>query len=154
MIRTCLIRFLERPIGLLLVGCCLFSACATTPSTPDRAGGPETAPVLEAGGIKVVRISFAMNGMMLDLRYRVTDFEQARKILKKDTVLTLTDQATGVVLPVPNMAKVGKLRQLANDNETWRIYWVFFNNSMQVVKKGSKVTLAIGNVKIRDIPVE
>lgn len=108
----------------------------------------------EAQGIEVIRIKPTKNGMMLDLRYRVTDPELAREMIKQTTPLSLVDQASGDVLPVPNMAKVGKLRNVPNSDDTKKVYWVFFNNPGGLVKAGSKVTLNIGDVKIKDINVE
>ncbi len=108
----------------------------------------------EARGIEIVRIKPTKNGLMLDLRYRVTDPETARSAIKQTTTLSLVDQASGTVLPVPNMAKVGKLRNVPNSDDTTKVYWVFFNNPGALVKSGSKVTLNIGDVKIRDIDVE
>ena len=108
----------------------------------------------EANGIEVVRIKPAANGMMLDLRYRVIDLEEARKMIKQSTPITLIDQASGTVLPIPNMAKIGKLRNLPNSDDRKKLYWIFFNNPGGMVKPGSKVTLVIGDVKIKDINVE
>jgi hypothetical protein len=108
----------------------------------------------EAHGIKVVRIAYAVGGMKLDLRYRVTDSNKAKQIFTNQTPLTLIDQATGRVLGVPNMPKVGKLRQVPNQNETWRVYWMMFDNPGALVRRGGKVTLTIGDVKIKDIIVE
>ncbi len=108
----------------------------------------------EAGGIKVERITYAVGGMKLDLRYRVTDIKKARQILTDETHLALIDQATGNVLGVPNMPKVGKMRQVPNQNETWRVYWMMFDNPGVLVRKGGKVTLVIGDIRIKDIIVE
>ena len=108
----------------------------------------------EANGIEVVRIKPAANGMMLDLRYRVIDPVKAREMMKKSTRITLIDQASGSILPIPNMANVGKLRNLPNSNDRKVLYWIFFNNSGGMVKPGSKVTLVIDDVQIKDIPVE
>ena len=108
----------------------------------------------EANGIEVVRIKPAANGMMLDLRYRVIDLEEARKLIKQSTPITLIEQASGTILPIPNMAKVGKLRNIPNSDDTKKLYWIFFNNPGGMVKPGNKVTLVIGDVKIKDITVE
>ena len=108
----------------------------------------------EANGIEVVRIKPAANGMMLDLRYRVIELEKAREMIRQTTPITLIDQASGTILSIPNMAKVGKLRNLPNSDDTWKIYWIFFGNPDGMVKTGSKVTLVIGDVQIKDIIVE
>jgi len=109
---------------------------------------------LEAHGIQVVRIGHAVNGMMLDLRYRITDFEQAREVLKQNTPLSIVDQATGKVLAVAESGKVGKLRNVPQSDDQSKVYWMFFNNTGGVVKAGGSVTLVIGDVQIRGITVE
>ena len=108
----------------------------------------------EASGIKVERVTYAVGGMKLDLRYRVTDIKKARQIFNSQTPLALIDQATGKVLGVPNMPKIGKLRQVPNQDEAWRVYWIMFDNPGALVRRGGRVTLAIGDVRIRDIIVE
>lgn len=108
----------------------------------------------EANGIRVERITYAVGGMKLDMRYKVTDINKARQIFTKQTPLALVDQATGKILGVPNMPKVGKLRQVPNQNEAWRVYWIMFDNPGALVRRGGKVTLLIGDVKIKDITVE
>jgi hypothetical protein len=108
----------------------------------------------EANGIEVVRIRPALDGQMLDLRYRITDEAKAIATLQRNTPLSLIDQATGQVLQVPNMAKVGKMRNVPNQNEAGKLLWIFFGNPGRAVKTGSKVTFVIGDVKIKDITVE
>ena len=108
----------------------------------------------DAGGIRVERITYAVGGMKLDLRYRVTDIKKARQTLTEKTSLALIDQATGSVLGIPNMPKVGKMRQLPTQDESWRVYWMMFDNPGVLVKRGGKVTLVIGEVRIKDIIVE
>ena len=108
----------------------------------------------EANGIKVERITYAVGGMKLDLRYKVTDIKKARQIFTNKTPLALIDQATGRVLGVPNMPKVGRLRQVPTQDEAWRVYWIMFDNPGALVKRGGKVTLLVGDVKIKDIIVD
>ena len=109
---------------------------------------------MEAHGIKVVRIGHAVNGMMLDLRFRITDFERAREVLTQNTPLSIVDQATGRVLSVAEAGTVGKLRNVPQHDDSGKVYWMFFVNAGGVVKPGSMVTLVIGNVQVRDIRVE
>lgn len=108
----------------------------------------------QAGGIKVVRLTHAVGGMKLDLRYKVIDYDKVSHVFNNKTPLVMIDQATGTKLKVPNMPKVGSLRQVPHQNEPWRIYWMMFDNPGMLVKKGGKVTLLIGDVMIKDITVE
>ena len=108
----------------------------------------------ESDGIRVHRITHAIAGQMLDLRFSVTDMAKAERVLKETTPISLIDQASGVTLAVPNMGKVGRLRSVPKTNDPHRYYWMFFNNTGNLIKAGSRVTLAVGDVRIRDIVVE
>lgn len=108
----------------------------------------------ESNGILVERVSLSASGIMVDMRYRILDLEKAQKVLNKSTKLHMIDQKTGAILPVPDMAKIGKLRQLAKTNEPTRIYWMFFRNTGGIVRQGSKLTLSMGSVGIKDLVVE
>lgn len=139
---------------VIIAAIAVCSSCSTAPVTP---GTEESSPAAkwEAGGIQVVRVRLAMDGMMVDMRYRITDPQKAMSVLRRDAKLTMVDTATGKVLAVPSLAQVGKLRQLPSAFEdTQRIYWVFFNNSEMAVKAGSSVTLFIGDLKIEGIVVD
>jgi hypothetical protein len=146
-----IVRFaLLAPALLVIFGCSGQRQEMQNTASPEQ----QVAAKWEAHGIQIVRVQPAVKGLMLDLRYRVTDPEKARELLKQTTPLSLVDQASGAVLPVPNMAKVGKLRAIPVSDDTQKVYWVFFNNPGGMVKTGSKVTLVIGDVKIKDITVE
>ena len=134
------------------LGC---SSCATSPVAPPPEEKAPAASRWEAGGIQVVRVKLAMDGMMVDMRYRITDPHKAMSVLHRGVKLTMVDNATGKILVVPSMAKVGKLRQLPGAFEdTQRIYWMFFGNSEKSVRVGSSVTLFIGDLKIEGIVVD
>jgi hypothetical protein len=149
-------------ITLLLAAICLTLGSGGKSATGQSDPLPAVTAALQkqmssahaASGIQVVRVSYAVGGMKLDLRYRVTDLKKARQIFTNETPLALIDQATGTVLGVPNMPKVGKLRQIPNQDETWRVYWIMFDNPGALVRRGGKVTLSIGDVRIKDINVE
>lgn len=131
-----------------------YSAQPAVYSAVSSAVQKQISSVHVAGGIKVERVTYAVGGMKLDLRYRITDIEKAKKIFTNGTHLALVDQVTGRILEVPNMPKVGKLRQIPSQNEAWRVYWIMFDNPGVLVKRGGKVTLVIGDIKIKDIVVE
>jgi hypothetical protein len=152
------LRELAFPAGLSIIMFCfvLLSGCANVNQAQVAADHHPNQPVSivwESNGIRIERIKLAANGLMLDLRYRITDLEQARALLKRNTPITLIDQVSGTVLAVPNMANVGMLRNLPTSNDTSKLLWMFFNNPGGVIKPGSRVTLAIGAVTIKDIRV-
>lgn len=135
---------------MAICGCAETKQSVMVPPPPVA----QTAGAWEGNGIKVVRIGRAMNGTMLDLRYRITDLAKAEKILTRQARMELIDQQSGTVLTVPNMPKVGKLRQVPNKETQDRLFWVFFNNSDMRVKRGDKVTLKIDGLTIENIVVE
>jgi len=105
-------------------------------------------------GIRVERVTPALSGLMLDMRYRVVDSGAAQKLLSRKASLHLVDQASGLKLSVPNMAKVGKLRQLPAADNSDRIYWMFFGNPGGQVKRGDMVTLVVDGRNVQDIKVD
>jgi hypothetical protein len=106
-----------------------------------------------ASGIEVVRIGRAVNGMMLDLRYRITDFARAREALKQNTPLSIIEQSSGRVLSVSE-GSLGKLRNLPQNDNPGNVYWTFFVNPGGAVQAGAAVTLKIGELQIKDLTVQ
>ena len=107
----------------------------------------------EKWGIELVAMRSTAYGHMLDFRYRVLDAEKAAPLFVRKTKPYLIHQGSGKALAVPNTAKLGSLRN-SNMPQQGRTYWMFFGNSHGVVKKGDKVTVAIGDFRATDIEVE
>lgn len=133
---------------VLIAGLVLLSGCASRRS--DQVSGTGAA---SDAGIRVESVHPSLGGQMLDLRYRVMDSEKAKAALHRQARLYLVDQATGRQLDVPNMPKLGKLRQLPEGAESDRIYWMFFGNPGGLVKPGGRVTMVIDDVRFEDIVV-
>jgi hypothetical protein len=106
----------------------------------------------EKWGVELVAMRSTAAGHMVDFRYRVTDAKKAAPLFKRQTKPYLIHQASGKVLAVPNTAKLGSLRN-SNTPQEGRTYWMFFGNHHQIVKKGDKVTVAIGDFRAADIEV-
>jgi hypothetical protein len=58
----------------------------------------------------------------------------------------LTDERAGVKLVVPQMEKVGQLRQ-SSTPEAGKSYWMAFSNKGRLVKRGDRVQVVIGNFR-------
>lgn len=104
-------------------------------------------------GIELVAMRSTAYGHMLDFRYRVLDAEKAAPLFVRKTKPYLIHQGSGKALAVPTTQKLGSLRN-SNKPQQGRTYWMFFGNSHGVVKKGDKVTVAIGDFRATDIEVE
>jgi hypothetical protein len=104
-------------------------------------------------GVDVVGVRLVSSGAMLRFSYRVIDPEKAQPLNDKRWNPYLVDEATGVKLGVPEMEKVGKLRQ-TGPAEEGRVYWMVFGNPGDLVKHGDRVDVVIGNFRADGIVVE
>jgi hypothetical protein len=151
--KTASSRTAKAASGLLLfAGLFILNGCASVKPAEQTAVQAVTAS--DAAGIKIERIHPTAGGQMLDMRYRVVDTNKAMLALNRKADVYLIDQASGMKLPVPNMAKVGKLRQLPETAENDRIFWMMFSNPGALVKPGARVTLVINGIRIEDIVVQ
>lgn len=132
----------------------MLSACASVTENRPVLQSSATSAANPSDVIKVESVRLSAGGLMLDVRYRVVGDEKATVLFNRKTPLTLTDQATGTILTVPATPKVGKLRQLPQNVESSRVYWMFFNNPGGLVKRGEKVALSVGDLRIDDLVVE
>ncbi len=107
----------------------------------------------EEWGLRIEAVRLTGAGNLLDFRYRVIDPKKVSPLLDRHAKPYLIDQASGVKLTVPNMPKVGSLRAKGKP-ETDRVYFILFGNSKGWVKKGSRVTVVVGDFKAENLVVE
>ncbi len=105
-------------------------------------------------GIRVVSLRQTANGHLLDFRYRVVDPEKAALLLRREHKPVLIDEATGKKFPVPQMPKIGALRQSSLAPEAGKVYFILFKNPFGLLKSGSKVTVVIGDFKAENLVVD
>ena len=98
-------------------------------------------------------IYLTANNYMLDFRYRVLDADKAAPLINWQIKPYLIDLSTGAKFFVPEPQKVGALRQtrrpVSNKN-----YFIIFGNPGKYLKRGSKVTVVIGDYRAEDLVVE
>jgi hypothetical protein len=104
-------------------------------------------------GVDIVGVRIVASGAMLRFTYRIMDAEKAKSLNDKRWNPYLIDEASGAKLGVPEMDKVGKLRQTGPAQEG-RIYWMVFGNPGQLVKHGNRVDVVIGNFRADGIVVK
>lgn len=90
---------------------------------------------------------------MIRFTYRVVDPQKAKPLSDKRLKPYLVDERTHVKLIVPNMEKVGQLRQAAPP-EQGRSYWMLFSNKGGFVKRGDRVSVVIGKFHADELVVE
>ena len=146
-------RILIAVSGLMaIVSLVMLEGCASV--KPVKQADAQYTTATEAAGIKIVRIHPSVGGQMLDMRYRLIDPEKAGRVMHQQAQVYLIDQASGMKLPVPTMAKVGRLMQRPEKTAEDKVFWVFFSNPGALVKTGAKVTLVIDGIRIEDIVVQ
>ena len=104
-------------------------------------------------GVDIVGVKSVSSGSMLRFSYRVLDADKAKAFNDKKAIPYLVDEATGARFFIPEMEKVGKLRQTAPP-VNGRIYWMVFGNAGKLLKTGSHVDVVIGKVRVDGLVVE
>ena len=150
--------------ALLVSALILLAGCASAPMSPTAVPAERTSPPpvaaapapgdREEAGIEVVWIRRTARGHMLDFRYRVTDPENAKELLKRRTVAYLVHGPSGARLGVPTMPKVGSLRQSTMEPEKGRVYFMIFDANGLRVAQGDKVSVVFGRYRFDNLTVQ
>ena len=116
---------------------------------------PESARTYYALGWGVDQLSakLAESGQLVRVSYRVVDPTKAQALHEKTSSPYLLDEKAHAVLQVPNMEKVGPLRQ-SGVAESGKSYWMVFSNKGSPVKPGHRVSLVIGSFRVDGLVVQ
>lgn len=128
------------------------NAVAQTPR-PARIIEPSLTPTEsfeEQWGVQITGMRLAMGGNGLDLRYKVLNPAKATNLLHLKELTFVIDQESGKTLPLPFQRE----NQTSQKLVAGKTYFALLSNKGQVVKSGSRVTVAIGNQMQRDVLVE
>ncbi len=104
-------------------------------------------------GVDSLRVKYTESGEMIRFSWRVLDPDKAALLNDKKAEPTLIDLQAGVKLVVPEMEKVGKLRQ-SSTPVAGMSYWMAFSNSGRRVKRGDRVIVMIGQFRADGLVVE
>lgn len=99
-------------------------------------------------GVEVVAVRPAVDGYMLDFRYRVIDAGKAAPLFDRKSQRYLIDETTGARMAVPSLPKTGPLRSV-NPPIAGRTYFMFFANEGRSIHPGDTVTVVIGDFRFR-----
>ncbi len=97
-------------------------------------------------GIDSLKVKYTESGEMIRFSWRVLDPAKAALLNDKKAEPSLIDPQAGVKLVVPQMEKVGKLRQ-SSTPISGQSYWMAFSNKGRLVKPGHRVTIVIGQFR-------
>ena len=139
------------------------TAAASTASPADKPAGPKSAVATKSQrgaefirkrwGIDNIVVRVTASGSLIRFSYRVVDAEKAALINDKSKPPYLIEEKMGIALQIPQMEKVGQLRQTARP-ENGRAYWMAFSNKGRLIKPGNRVDIVIGSFRINDLVVE
>ncbi len=104
-------------------------------------------------GVDSLRVKSMESGELIRFTYRVLDASKADALNDKKSEPSLIDPQAGVRLEIPQMEKVGKLRQ-SNSPEAGKSYWMAFSNKGRLVKPGDRVSVVIGKFRADGLVVE
>ena len=104
-------------------------------------------------GVGELRVKVAESGQIIRFNYRVLDPQKAAALNDKKSEPELLDAQAGVKLVVPQMEKVGKLRQ-SSTPKVGMTYWMAFSNPTLAVKRGHRVDVVIGSFRANNLVVE
>ena len=104
-------------------------------------------------GVSELRVKVAESGEMIRFNYRVLDPEKAAALNDKKAKPELDDAQAQVKLSVPQMEKIGDLRQ-SSTPKAGMTYWMAFANPTLVVKRGHRVDIVIGPFRANNLVVE
>ncbi len=104
-------------------------------------------------GVDSLRVKYTESGEIIRFSWRVLDPAKAAMLNDKKAEPSLMDPEAGVSLVVPQMEKVGKLRQ-SSTPVAGQSFWMAFSNKGRVVKPGHRVTIVIGQFRADWLEVE
>jgi hypothetical protein len=104
-------------------------------------------------GIDELSVRVVSSGELLRLSYRIVDPGKAQILNDKRATPYIVDGKTQSLLQIPNMEKVGQLRQTATP-EAGRAYWMVFSNRRKSVRAGDRVDVVIGTFRANGLVVE
>jgi|SRR5450432_416995 len=158
--------------GSLVVSGAFAQAAPASPSTPAPAPSARprikrTSPYSSATGISdhakdYYQINWGVDnfsakllesGQLVRFSYRVIDPKKAKVLNDKKAHPVLMDQKAHAQLVVPELEKVGQLRQ-SSTPEAGRTYWMAFSNRGRVVKPGDRISVVIGRFRVDELAVQ
>ena len=104
-------------------------------------------------GVGELHVKATESGELIRFNYLVLDPHKAVALNDKKVKPELIDPQAGVKLVVPQMEKVGDLRQSSTPKSGMN-YWMAFSNPTRAVKRGHRVDVVIGQFRGEGLIVE
>ena len=127
--------------------------------TDGAAGGAEPPPewrrpavptsaLADRSGVRLVRVAVTGGGGLLDLRFQVVDPDKAAALHDGRTPPGIVDERTGLVFSrlLMDHAHTADLKPAVT-------YYLVFENTGNWVRRGTEVTVLLGNAQVSDVVV-
>jgi len=103
----------------------------------------------EHSGVRLSRVAVTGGGGLLDLRYQVVDPSKAVVVHEAKTPPAIIDERTGLVLNrlLMGHAHHGQLKPAVS-------YYLIFENTGNWVRRGSEVTVLLGDAQVEHVVVK
>jgi hypothetical protein len=103
----------------------------------------------ERSGVRLIRVAVTGGGGLLDLRYQVVDPSKAAAVHEAETPPAIIDERTGLVLNrlLMGHAHHGQLKPAVS-------YYLIFENTGNWVRRGSEVTVLLGDAQVEHVVVK
>lgn len=146
--------FFVAVFGLATLLC--IAGCASIPGDKPRLSEsrPDQTTAAEKLGIKPVAIRLTAGGNMVDFRYSVFEPSKSLPMFDRKIRTYLVNEATGDKFAVPTNSKIGPLRSSSREPVAGKEYFIFFVNPGRPLKRGDKVAVVVGDMKIENLTLE
>lgn len=104
-------------------------------------------------GLDRLKVSYTSSGNLIRFSYRVVDPKLAKSLGEKEATPHLYGERSHALLQIPVMEKIGQLRQTGVPI-AGQEYWMVFSNKGDLVKRGDRVDVLIGNFHADKLLVE
>jgi hypothetical protein len=104
-------------------------------------------------GVDKLRASSTNSGALIRFSYRVLQPQLAAPLGDHENTPEMVGIRSNAVLHVPNMEKLGQLRQMSAA-VPGKEYWMVFSNKGNLVKQGDEVSVIIGRFRAEGLVVQ
>ncbi|MEQ1637900.1 MAG: hypothetical protein ABL903_14545 [Methylococcales bacterium] len=104
-------------------------------------------------GVQLQGINITAAGHMLDFRFRVIDPNKAAHLLDTKHKASVIVEENGIALEVPNVPRIGSLRQNSKQVKQGMVFTVLFGNPGKMVAAGQELTVHIGDFSVEHVKV-
>jgi len=124
-------------------------APSAQPPPEWRRPAVSAAGLAERSGVRLIRVAVTGAGGLLDLRYQVVDPSKAVAVHEAQTPPAIIDERTGLVLNrlLMGHAHQGQLKPAVS-------YYLIFENTGNWVRRGSEVTVLLGDAQVEHVVVK